>query len=100
MIRMFEGTSPRNYALAEAPWGYCPECEHELAECECPAQPPALTPVQVQARFGAGWAALINGEAKVARGIAWAEARLAQLRGDELTFDQAELLGLDGTLRS
>lgn len=39
---------PRNYALAECPWGFCPRCEAELAECECPPEPPKPTPHQVE----------------------------------------------------
>lgn len=49
---MYHG--PVNYALAECPWGYCPRCEAELAECECPPEPPKPTPVQVEAWKAAG----------------------------------------------
>lgn len=35
--RMFSlaARGPVNYALAECPDGYCPDCEHELDDCVC-----------------------------------------------------------------
>ena len=61
---------PRNYALIPCPDGWCPDCELRDDDCECPARPPARTPVQREAALARSF----NAERKVAASNAyWAE---------------------------